>query len=170
MPAKLEEVFLQYNIDAVCHFAAESHVDRSIKTPGDFIQTNIIGTFNLLEIAKARVDKFKIFHHVSTDEVYGSLGAEGLSAKIRRIVPIALIQHPKPLPIIWCAPTIKTFLLPVTISNCSNNYGPYQFPEKLIPLIVLNALEGSLCLFMAMGKMFAIGFMSKTIAKPSGQL
>ena len=76
--AKLEKVFDEHDIDAVCHFAAESHVDRSIKDPGSFIQTNIVGTFNLLEIAKARGDNFKLFHHVSTDEVYGSLGAEGL--------------------------------------------------------------------------------------------
>ena len=140
--AKLEEVFLQYDVDAVCHFAAESHVDRSIKTPGDFIQTNIIGTFNLLEIAKARGDKFKLFHHVSTDEVYGSLGAEGLFREDTPYRPNSPYSASKAASDHLVRAYYKTFGLPATISNCSNNYGPYQFPEKLIPLIVLNALEG----------------------------
>jgi dTDP-glucose 4,6-dehydratase len=140
--AKLEEVFLQYDVDAVCHFAAESHVDRSIKTPGDFIQTNIIGTFNLLEIAKARGDKFKLFHHVSTDEVYGSLGAEGLFREDTPYKPNSPYSASKAASDHLVRAYFKTFGLPATISNCSNNYGPYQFPEKLIPLIVLNALEG----------------------------
>jgi dTDP-glucose 4,6-dehydratase len=140
--AKLEDVFSKYDIDAVCHFAAESHVDRSIKTPGDFIQTNIIGTFNLLEIAKARGDKFKLFHHVSTDEVYGSLGAEGLFHEDTPYRPNSPYSASKAASDHLVRAYFKTFALPSTISNCSNNYGPYQFPEKLIPLIVLNALEG----------------------------
>jgi len=140
--AKLEEVFSRYDVDAVCHFAAESHVDRSIKTPGDFIQTNIVGTFNLLEAAKARGDKFKLFHHVSTDEVYGSLGAEGLFREDTAYRPNSPYSASKAASDHLVRAYHKTFGLPATISNCSNNYGPYQFPEKLIPLIVLNALEG----------------------------
>jgi dTDP-glucose 4,6-dehydratase len=140
--AKLEEIFSRYDVDAVCHFAAESHVDRSIKTPGDFIQTNIVGTFNLLECAKSRGDKFKLFHHVSTDEVYGSLGAEGLFREDTPYRPNSPYSASKAASDHLVRAYNKTFSLPVTISNCSNNYGPYQFPEKLIPLIVLNALEG----------------------------
>ena len=140
--AKLEEVFSQYDIDAVCHFAAESHVDRSIKNPGEFIQTNIIGTFNLLECAKARGDKFKLFHHVSTDEVYGSLGAEVRFREDTPYRPNSPYSASKAASDHLVRAYFKTFGLPTTISNCSNNYGPYQFPEKLIPLIVLNALEG----------------------------
>ncbi|MEN6421797.1 MAG: dTDP-glucose 4,6-dehydratase [Smithella sp.] len=140
--AGLEDVFSRYDIDAVCHFAAESHVDRSIKTPGDFIQTNIVGTFNLLECAKARGDKFKIFHHVSTDEVYGSLGADGLFREDTPYHPNSPYSASKAASDHLVRAYYKTFGLPATISNCSNNYGPYQFPEKLIPLIVLNALEG----------------------------
>jgi dTDP-glucose 4,6-dehydratase len=140
--AKLEDVFSQYDVDAVCHFAAESHVDRSIKAPGDFIQTNIIGTFNLLEAAKVRGDKFKLFHHVSTDEVYGSLGAEGLFREDTPYCPNSPYSASKAASDHLVRAYYKTFGLPATISNCSNNYGPYQFPEKLIPLILLNALEG----------------------------
>jgi dTDP-glucose 4,6-dehydratase len=140
--ARIEEIFLQYDVDAVCHFAAESHVDRSIKTPGNFIQTNIVGTFNLLESAKARVNDFKLFHHVSTDEVYGSLGAEGLFREDTPYRPNSPYSASKAASDHLVRAYHKTFDLPVTISNCSNNYGPYQFPEKLIPLVVLNALEG----------------------------
>lgn len=140
--AGLEDIFAKYDIDAVCHFAAESHVDRSIKNPGEFIQTNIVGTFNLLECAKARGDKFKIFHHVSTDEVYGSLGAEGLFREDTPYRPNSPYSASKAASDHLVRAYYKTFALPSTISNCSNNYGPYQFPEKLIPLIVLNALEG----------------------------
>ena len=139
--AKLEYIFSEYDIDSVCHFAAESHVDRSIKTPGDFIQTNIIGTFNLLELAKVRGDKFKLFHHVSTDEVYGSLGTEGLFREDTPYSPNSPYSASKAASDHLVRAYYKTFGLPATISNCSNNYGPYQFPEKLIPLIVLNALQ-----------------------------
>ena len=140
--AELEKVFLQYDVDAVCHFAAESHVDRSIKDPGSFIQTNIVGTFNLLEIAKSRGDKFQLFHHVSTDEVYGSLGAEGLFREDTPYRPNSPYSASKAASDHLVHAYFKTFGLPVTISNCSNNYGPYQFPEKLIPLVILNATEG----------------------------
>lgn len=140
--ATLEDIFSRYDIDAVCHFAAESHVDRSIKTPGDFIQTNIVGTFNLLETAKASGNRFKLFHHVSTDEVYGSLGAEGLFREDTPYRPNSPYSASKAASDHLVRAYNKTFGLPVTISNCSNNYGPYQFPEKLIPLIILNALEG----------------------------
>ena len=140
--AGLEKVFGQHDIDAVCHFAAESHVDRSIKDPGSFIQTNIVGTFNLLEIAKARGDKFKLFHHVSTDEVYGSLGAEGLFREDTPYRPNSPYSASKAASDHLVRAYHETFGLPTTISNCSNNYGPYQFPEKLIPLVILNALEG----------------------------
>ncbi len=126
--ARLEEIFSQYDIDGVCHFAAESHVDRSIKTPADFIQTNIVGTFNLLECAKARGDRFKIFHHVSTDEVYGSLGADGLFREDTPYRPNSPYSASKAASDHLVRAYYKTFGLPVTISNCSNNYGPYQFP------------------------------------------
>jgi len=139
--AKLEYIFSEYDIDSVCHFAAESHVDRSIKTPGDFIQTNIVGTFNLLETANAHGDNFKLFHHVSTDEVYGSLGTEGLFREDTPYSPNSPYSASKAASDHLVRAYYKTFGLPATISNCSNNYGPYQFPEKLIPLIVLNALE-----------------------------
>jgi dTDP-glucose 4,6-dehydratase len=140
--AKLEDVFLKYDVDAICHFAAESHVDRSIKTPGNFIQTNIIGTFNLLEIAKFRGDKFKIFHHVSTDEVYGSLGDKGYFHEDTPYRPNSPYSASKAASDHLVRSYYKTFGMPMTISNCSNNYGPYQFPEKLIPLVILNALDG----------------------------
>jgi dTDP-glucose 4,6-dehydratase len=140
--AALAEVFAKYEIDAVCHFAAESHVDRSIKDPGSFIQTNIVGTFNLLELAKNSGDKFKLFHHVSTDEVYGSLGAQGLFREDTPYRPNSPYSASKASSDHLVRAYYKTFQLPATISNCSNNYGPYQFPEKLIPLVILNALEG----------------------------
>ncbi len=140
--AALEKVFSEHDIDAVCHFAAESHVDRSIKDPGSFIQTNIVGTFNLLELAKARGDKFKLFHHVSTDEVYGSLGAEGLFREDTPYRPNSPYSASKAASDHLVRAYHETFGLPTTISNCSNNYGPYQFPEKLIPLMILHALEG----------------------------
>ncbi|MBN1366161.1 MAG: dTDP-glucose 4,6-dehydratase [Syntrophaceae bacterium] len=140
--AKLKDIFSRYDVDAVCHFAAESHVDRSIKAPGNFIQTNIVGTFNLLETAKARKDKFKLFHHISTDEVYGSLDARGLFREDTPYRPNSPYSASKAASDYLVRAYHKTFGLPVTISNCSNNYGPYQFPEKLIPLSILNALEG----------------------------
>jgi len=139
---KMENIFSKYQIDAVCHFAAESHVDRSIKTPENFIQTNIVGTFNLLELSKSRRNLFKIFHHVSTDEVYGSLGPEGYFSENTPYRPNSPYSASKAASDHLVRAYFKTFGLPITVSNCSNNYGAYQFPEKLIPLIILNALEG----------------------------
>lgn len=139
---KIVEIFDEYNIDTVCHFAAESHVDRSIADPDAFVQSNIIGTFNLLESARNRLDKIELFHHVSTDEVYGSLGKEGYFTEETSYKPNSPYSASKAASDHMVRAYNKTYGLPVTISNCSNNYGPYQFPEKLIPLIILNALEG----------------------------
>ena len=138
----MARVFDENSVDAVCHFAAESHVDRSIKDPGSFVQTNIVGTFNLLEIAKSRGDEFQLFHHVSTDEVYGILGAEGLFREDTPYRPNSPYSASKAASDHLVRAYFKTFGMPTTISNCSNNYGPYQFPEKLIPLVILNAAEG----------------------------
>jgi len=138
----IEDIFSRYRIDAVCHFAAESHVDRSIKDPGAFIYTNIIGTFNLLEAARSHAGDFVLFHHISTDEVYGSLGKEGLFKETTPYQPNSPYSAAKASSDHLVRAYNKTYGLPVTVSNCSNNYGPYQFPEKLIPLITLNAKEG----------------------------
>jgi dTDP-glucose 4,6-dehydratase len=128
-------------IDGICHFAAESHVDRSIKRPDSFIFSNIVGTFNLLEIARGLGDALQIFHHISTDEVYGSLGPEGLFTEETPYRPNSPYSASKAASDHLVRAYHETFGLPTTLSNCSNNYGPYQFPEKLIPLMVLNALE-----------------------------
>jgi dTDP-glucose 4,6-dehydratase len=136
------KIFTDNDIDALCHFAAESHVDRSIKRPDSFIHTNIVGTFNLLELARARADKFLLFHHVSTDEVYGSLGAEGYFTEETPYRPNSPYSASKAASDHLVRAYHETFALPTLISNCSNNYGPYQFPEKLIPLVILNAVEG----------------------------
>ncbi len=138
----LRRVFERYDIDSVCHFAAESHVDRSIVGPGAFIETNILGTFNLLELARARQDRLVLFHHVSTDEVFGSLGAEGFFTEQTPYRPNSPYSASKAASDHLVRAYHKTYGLPVTVSNCSNNYGPYQFPEKLIPLMILNALAG----------------------------
>ena len=138
----VQDLFDEYGIDAVCHFAAESHVDRSIKRPDSFIQTNILGTFNLLEAARGRGRSFRLFHHISTDEVYGSLGPEGLFTEETPYRPNSPYSASKASSDHLVRAYHETYGLPTTLSNCSNNYGPYQFPEKLIPLVVLNALEG----------------------------
>ncbi len=138
---RMAEVFEKYDVDAVCHFAAESHVDRSIVRPDAFIQTNIVGTFNLLELCRERLDRLELFHHISTDEVYGSLGPEGLFTEISPYKPNSPYSASKAASDHLVKAYHKTYGLPVTISNCSNNYGPYQFPEKLLPLMILNALE-----------------------------
>ena len=140
--AKMAEIFDEYQIDSVCHFAAESHVDRSIVKPDAFIQTNIIGTFNLLECARSRLKDIVLFHHISTDEVYGSLGREGYFTENTPYKPNSPYSASKASSDHLVRAYHKTYGLPMTISNCSNNYGPYQFPEKLIPLMILNALEG----------------------------
>jgi len=137
----VNRTFDTYKIDAVCHLAAESHVDRSIVAPDAFIKTNIAGTFNLLEAARRHPSRLVLFHHVSTDEVYGSLGADGLFTEQSPYRPNSPYSASKAASDHLVRAYGKTYALPVTISNCSNNYGPYQFPEKLIPLMILNALE-----------------------------
>ena len=138
----LDRVFEEYAIDAVCHFAAESHVDRSILGPDDFIRTNILGTFNLLEIIRKRMDQVFLFHHVSTDEVYGSLGETGVFTEETPYDPSSPYSASKASSDHLVRAYHRTYGMPTTLSNCSNNYGPYQFPEKLIPLMILNAREG----------------------------
>ncbi len=138
----MSAIFDTYDIDTICHFAAESHVDRSIAEPDAFMRTNIIGTFNLLELAKSRKDKLNLFHHVSTDEVYGSLGEQGFFTERTPYDPSSPYSASKASSDHIVRAYSRTYALPVTISNCSNNYGPYQFPEKLIPLVLLNALDG----------------------------
>jgi len=140
--SKMTEIFEQYRIDSVCHFAAESHVDRSIVKPDAFIQTNIIGTFNLLESARIHQSHMLLFHHISTDEVYGSLGRKGYFKETTPYKPNSPYSASKASSDHLVRAYYKTYGLPMTISNCSNNYGPYQFPEKLIPLIILNSFEG----------------------------
>ena len=137
----LARIFDDNDIDTICHFAAESHVDRSIVAPDDFIQTNIVGTFNLLEIARKHKNRLKRFHHVSTDEVYGSLGKDGYFTEDTAYRPNSPYSASKAASDHLVRAYHATYGLPVTLSNCSNNYGPYQFPEKLIPLMILNALE-----------------------------
>jgi len=147
---KVLEIFEKYNPDIVIHFAAESHVDRSILGPAAFIQTNIVGTFNLLEACrkywfKSNHNKYrKLFHHVSTDEVYGSLylNEKDLFTEITPYAPHSPYSASKASSDHLVRAYFHTYDLPVKITNCSNNYGPYQFPEKLIPLMILNAIEG----------------------------
>ena len=130
----------EYAPDVIIHFAAESHVDRSIAGPAEFIQSNIVGTFNLLEAARQK--GVSRFHHVSTDEVYGSLGEEGLFVETTPYDPSSPYSASKAASDHLVRAYHRTYKLPVTITNCSNNYGPRQFPEKLIPLMILNCLEG----------------------------
>lgn len=145
----LERVFNQYQPDAVMHLAAESHVDRSIDGPADFIQTNIVGTYNLLETARSywtklgqeKRSRFR-FHHVSTDEVYGDLGETGLFTEETPYDPSSPYSASKASSDLLVRSWYRTYQFPVVVTNCSNNYGSYQFPEKLIPLVILNALEG----------------------------
>ncbi len=135
--------FEEHQPDAVVHFAAESHVDRSIEGPRAFIESNIIGTFNLLEAARQRWgSEHGLFHHVSTDEVYGSLGDTGMFLETTRYDPSSPYSASKASSDHLVRAYHRTYKLPVKITNCSNNYGPLQFPEKLIPLMTLNAAEG----------------------------
>ena len=130
----------EHQVDTIVHFAAESHVDRSIVTPGAFIQSNVVGTFQLLEVA--RKAKNVHFHHVSTDEVFGSLGATGAFREDTPYSPNSPYSASKAGSDHLVRAYCHTYGLSVTISNCSNNYGPYQFPEKLIPVMILNLCEG----------------------------
>ena len=145
----MNRIFLTHRPDAVMHLAAESHVDRSITGAGEFIQTNIVGTFTLLEAARAYWDTLPTenketfrFLHVSTDEVYGSLGAEGLFEETTPYDPSSPYSASKAASDHLLTAWHRTYGFPGLISNCSNNYGPYHFPEKLIPLVTLNAMEG----------------------------
>jgi len=148
--AELDRVVAKYQPDVIMHLAAESHVDRSIDGPMDFIQTNIIGTYNLLESARhyylglseEKREQFK-FHHISTDEVYGDLvDPDALFTETTAYAPSSPYSASKASSDHLVRAWMRTYGLPTIITNCSNNYGPYHFPEKLIPLMILNALEG----------------------------
>jgi dTDP-glucose 4,6-dehydratase len=147
--AAVESIFSKHDIDTVIHFAAESHVDRSILGPDAFIKTNVMGTYTLLDVARKHwttkdgsMRDDVLFHHISTDEVYGSLGDTGYFTENTPYDPRSPYSASKAssdhLVFAWH----HTYGLPVTLSNCSNNYGPYHFPEKLIPLMILNILSG----------------------------
>jgi dTDP-glucose 4,6-dehydratase len=140
----IESIFQKYNIDTVIHFAAESHVDRSILGPEAFIKTNVLGTFTLLETARNawKNSQDMLFHHISTDEVYGSLGETGYFTEATPYDPKSPYSASKAASDHLVMAYHHTYGLPITLSNCSNNYGPYQFPEKLIPLMILNMMEG----------------------------
>lgn len=138
--ALLEHVCQEHAIDTIIHFAAESHVDRSILGPKAFIETNILGTFQLLEVV--RKNPHIHFHHVSTDEVYGSLGAEGYFTEETAYQPNSPYSASKASSDHLVRAYHHTYHLSTCMSNCSNNYGPYHFPEKLIPVMILNCLEG----------------------------
>ena len=143
----LDAVFAKYHPDAVMHLAAESHVDRSIDGPSDFIETNINGTFNMLEATRSywqsrgRPNTFR-FHHISTDEVFGSLGPTGMFTENTPYDPRSPYSASKASSDHLVRAWHETYGLPVVLTNCSNNYGPYHFPEKLIPVVILNALAG----------------------------
>jgi dTDP-glucose 4,6-dehydratase len=147
--ARMSDLFSSFQPDAVMHLAAESHVDRSIDGPAAFIETNIIGTYTLLETALAywrnlsngTQSAFR-FHHVSTDEVFGSLGADGCFSETTAYAPRSPYSASKAASDHLVRAWHHTYGLPVLVSNCSNNYGPYHFPEKLIPLTIINGLEG----------------------------
>ncbi|MEN8223136.1 MAG: dTDP-glucose 4,6-dehydratase [Acidobacteriota bacterium] len=140
----VKAIFDEYEIDTVIHFAAESHVDRSITGPAEFIQTNIVGTFTLLETARDiwDGDEANLFHHISTDEVYGSLGKEGYFIETTPYDPKSPYSASKASSDHLVRAYSNTYKMAVTLSNCSNNYGPYQYPEKLIPLMIRHAIEG----------------------------
>ncbi|MFM2391679.1 MAG: dTDP-glucose 4,6-dehydratase [Pseudomonadota bacterium] len=145
--AALDRVLATHAPDAVMHLAAESHVDRSIDGPSDFIETNVTGTFNLLEavrshwVARGRPEGFR-FHHISTDEVFGSLGATGKFTETTPYDPRSPYSASKAASDHLVRAWHETYGLPVVLTNCSNNYGPYHFPEKLVPVVILNALHG----------------------------
>jgi dTDP-glucose 4,6-dehydratase len=146
--ALIEKVFADYAIDTVVHFAAESHVDRSIIGPEAFIRTNVLGTYTLLDVARnawatpaGGIRDDVLFHHISTDEVFGSLGDSGYFTETTPYDPRSPYSASKASSDHLAKAYLHTYGLPVTVSNCSNNYGPYQFPEKLVPLMILNMLE-----------------------------
>ena len=141
----LSRAFKVFQPDKVIHLAAESHVDRSLDNPADFIKSNIVGTFNLLETARKYWNELShdqfLFHHVSTDEVFGSLGPKGSFSETSPYRPRSPYSASKASSDHLVRAWSETFGLPVIVSNCSNNYGPYQFPEKLIPLMIQCALN-----------------------------
>lgn len=146
--AFIKNIFEKYKIDTVVHFAAESHVDRSILGPEAFVKTNVIGTFTLLDSAlnawkeNGVMRNNVLFHHISTDEVYGSLGETGAFSETTPYDPRSPYSASKASSDHLVMAYHHTYGLPVTLSNCSNNYGPFQFPEKLIPLMIMNMFEG----------------------------
>ena len=137
---EVQAVFEKYDVDSVIHLAAESHVDRSITNPMEFVETNVIGTVVLLNVAKNYWKDFagKLFYHVSTDEVYGTLGATGLFKETTSYDPRSPYSASKASSDHFVRAYYHTYDMPIVISNCSNNYGPYQFPEKLLPLFINN--------------------------------
>ena len=143
----LDTIFADYKPDSIMHLAAESHVDRSIDGPAEFIDTNIVGTYNMIEAARSyweaqgRPDTFR-FHHVSTDEVYGTLGDTGLFEESTAYSPNSPYSASKAASDHLVRAWGETYGLPFVLTNCSNNYGPYQFPEKLIPVVIINAISG----------------------------
>jgi dTDP-glucose 4,6-dehydratase len=145
--AAMDAILARHEPDAVMHLAAESHVDRSIDGPGDFIETNVTGTFTLLEATRAywtrkgKPETFR-FHHISTDEVFGSLGATGKFTEETPYDPRSPYSASKAASDHLVRAWHETYGLPVVLTNCSNNYGPFHFPEKLIPVVILNALSG----------------------------
>ncbi len=142
-PAEIDDIFKKHQIDNVIHLAAESHVDRSISNPLDFVKTNVLGTVNLLNVAKSEWDlnSDNIFYHVSTDEVYGSLGEEGFFLESTAYDPRSPYSASKASSDHFVRAYNETYGLKIKISNCSNNYGSHQFPEKLIPLVINNIVK-----------------------------
>ncbi|MEZ9057328.1 dTDP-glucose 4,6-dehydratase [Vibrio pelagius] len=148
--AELERVFAEHKPDAVMHLAAESHVDRSIDGPAAFIETNIVGTYTILEVTRAYWSQLPVrekqafrFHHISTDEVYGDLeGTDDLFTETTSYEPSSPYSASKASSDHLVRAWLRTYGLPTIVTNCSNNYGPYHFPEKLIPLMILNAIDG----------------------------
>ena len=146
---QIERIFKQYDIDTVIHFAAESHVDRSILGPEAFMKTNVMGTFTLLDVARnfwkkedGSIRDDVLFHHISTDEVYGSLGETGYFMETTPYDPRSPYSSSKAGSDHVVMAYYHTYGLPITLSNCTNNYGPYQFPEKLLPLMISNIRDG----------------------------
>ena len=146
---QIERIFKQYDIDTVVHFAAESHVDRSILGPEAFVKTNVMGTFTMLDVARnywkkedGSIRDDVLFHHISTDEVYGSLGETGYFREDTPYDPRSPYSSSKASSDHLVMAYFHTYGLPITLSNCTNNYGPYQFPEKLLPLMISNIKDG----------------------------
>ena len=156
----LSKAFKIFQPDRLIHLAAESHVDRSLDSPIDFIQTNIVGTYNLLEAARKYWDgsscKPFVFHHVSTDEVFGSLGDEGSFSEASPYLPRSPYSASKASSDHLARAWNQTYGLPVVVSNCSNNYGPHQFPEKLIPLMIVSALNKKRLPIYGQGKNYTL--------------